>query len=464
MTDWLASAADSAPSAPALIIGEQVWSYRQLSALVDNWCGRLASLGVRAGQAVAVSLSNGLDYICLIHALARLGAILVPLNTRLTDAERAWQIEHSDAELHITSVEQVMQTRPILFERAPLRLDAVQSIVFTSGTTGTPKGAQITFGNLYAGALASAERLGSSPDDRWLCPLPFYHVGGLSILFRSPLYSSAVVLPFANDADSIMQALHNSQSTIVSLVPTMLYRMLEAGFVSPPTLRLVLVGGAAASPQLIERCIERDLPLSLTYGMTETTSQIATMLPKGVRAKPGSVGKPLAGTSVRIVDDHGRSLLPGMYGEIVVSGGTIMRGYLGQPPTNGTIHTGDIGYLDVDGDLWLVQRRTDLIISGGENVYPSEVENALREHPSVADACVVGIPDAEWGQRVVAMVALRDGAPLLTAADLIAFARQHLAGYKVPRSVTFVRQLPLTSSGKIHRQAVQEQLAQTHAD
>jgi O-succinylbenzoic acid--CoA ligase len=463
MTDWLASAADAAPNAPALIIGAETWTYRQLSALVDNWCGRLAALGVWAGQPVAASLPNGLDYVCLVHALARLGAILVPINTRLTDAERQWQVEQSGAQLVITSAQQVMSVRPILFERAPLRPNARQSIVFTSGTTGTPKGAQITYGNLYAGALASAERLGASPDDRWLCPLPFYHVGGFSILFRSPLYGSAVVLPPATDADSLAQSLHASQSTIVSLVPTMLHRMLDAGFVAPPSLRLILVGGAAASPQLIERCLAQNLPLSLTYGMTETASQIATMPPKGVRAKQGSVGKPLAGTSVRIVDESGNDLPLGQYGEIVVSGGTVMRGYLGQPPTNGTLHTGDIGYLDADGDLWLVQRRSDLIVTGGENVYPSEVENALRQHPSVADACVVGVPDAEWGQSVAAMVALHDGSPLLTAADLITFARQQLAGYKVPRSVAFVRQLPLTASGKIHRQAVQEQLAQSHA-
>lgn len=464
MTDWLASAADAAPSAPALMIGAETWTYRQLSALVDNWCGRLAALGVWAGQPVAASLPNGVDYVCLVHALARLGAILVPLNIRLTDAERQWQVEQSGAQLVITSAQQVMSVRPILFERAPLRPNARQSIVFTSGTTGTSKGAQITFGNLYAGALASAERLGSSPDDRWLCPLPFYHVGGLSILFRSPLYGSAVVLPPANDAQSMAQALHDSQATIVSLVPTMLYRMLDAGFVAPPSLRLILLGGAAASPQLIERCLAQNLPLSLTYGMTETASQIATMPPKGVYAKPGSVGKPLAGTTVRVVDDQGSDLPPNQYGEIVVSGGTVMRGYLGQPPTSGTLHTGDIGYLDADGDLWLVQRRSDLIVTGGENVYPSEVENALRQHPFVADACVVGVPDAEWGQRVAAMVALHDGSPLLSAADLIAFARQQLAGYKVPRSVSFVRQLPLTASGKVHRQAVQEQLAQSHAN
>ena len=273
----------------------------------------------------------------------------------------------------------------------------MQSIVFTSGTTGKPKGAQITFGNLYASALASAERLGASPDDRWLCPLPFYHVGGLSILFRSAIYGSAVVLPEATSTEAIIKGLHDSQATLVSLVPTQLYRMLEAGFEPPKSLRLILLGGAAATPELVQRCIERDLPIALTYGLTECASQVATATPDQVRAKPGTVGKPAEGHDVRIVDANGQDVPTGEYGEIVVSGATVMKGYLGQPETNGTFATGDIGYLDADGDLWIVQRRSDLIVSGGENVYPSEVEAVLRSHPAVEDACVVGVRGCGMG-------------------------------------------------------------------
>ncbi len=331
-----------------------------------------------------------------------------------------------------------------------IELDSVQSIVFTSGTTGKPKGAQITFGNLYHSALASAERLGASPDDRWLCPLPFYHVGGLSIIFRSAIYGSSIVLPESTSTEGIIKGLHDTQATIVSLVPTQLYRMLEAGFEPPESLRLILLGGAAASPELVARCLERNLPIALTYGLTECASQVATATPDQVRAKPGTVGKPLDGTTVRIVDEQGRDLPAGEYGEIVVSGATVMQGYLSQPPTNGTFHTGDIGYLDADGDLWIVQRRSDLIVSGGENVYPSEVEAVLRQHPAVEDACVVGLPDAEWGQRVAAMVALRQG-ELLSEADLIAFSRERLAGYKQPRWIVFVDELPQTASGKVQR-------------
>lgn len=458
MRDWLAATAEKSPDMPALIIGAQAWTYRRLHALVDDWCGRIAPLGVTPGGRVAVSLPNGLNYVCLVHALARLGVVLEPLNTRLTEREQTWQIEQAGADFVIRAADALAQVELGAFRSARLNLDAVQSIVFTSGTTGTPKGAQITFGNLYHSALASAERLGSSPEDRWFCPLPFYHVGGLSIIFRSGIYGSSIVLPDTTSTEAIIKGLHDSQATIVSLVPTQLYRMLEAGFQPPPSLRLILLGGTASAPELVRRCIERDVPIALTYGLTECASQVATATPGQVRAKPGSVGKPLKGTTVQIVDEAGNDLSPGEYGEIVVSGATVMRGYLGQPPTDGTFHTGDIGYLDADGDLWVVQRRSDLIVSGGENVYPSEVEAVLCQHPAVADACVVGVPDAEWGQRVSAVVTLRPGESLREA-DLLAFSRERLAGYKQPREVVFVDALPQTASGKIQRTKVQELFA-----
>jgi O-succinylbenzoic acid--CoA ligase len=470
MRDWLAAAAEKSPDALALVIGERTYTYFELMSLVDDLCGRLDAVGVKKGDKVAALLPNGLDYVCLIHALAKIGAVFVPLNTRLTDEEIQWQIERADCkflvcidELPAVPVQPIMldelaRIAPTDFSSVDIDLAAVQSVVFTSGTTGKPKGAQITFGNLYYSALASAERLGALPDDRWLCSLPFYHVGGLSIIFRSAIYGSSIVLPEATSTEGIIRAMHESQATIVSLVPTQLYRMLEAGFEPPSSLRLILLGGAAASPELVQRCIERDLPISLTYGLTEAASQVATATPEQVRAKPGSVGKPLAGTGVRIVDYEGYDVPPGVHGEIVVSGDTVMRGYLGQPETNGTFRTGDVGYLDTDGDLWLVQRRSDLIVCGGENVYPAEVEAVLRQHPAVEDVCVVGISDPEWGQRVAAMVALREGGSL-TETDLIAFSRERLAGYKEPRKIVFVDELPQTASGKVQRRVVQEKLS-----
>jgi O-succinylbenzoic acid--CoA ligase len=208
------------------------------------------------------------------------------------------------------------------------------------------------------------------------------------------------------------------------------------------------------------------LPIATTYGLTEAASQVATAPPAEVNRKPGHVGKPLMFSTVQIVDPQGQELPFGEIGEIAISGPTVMRGYYRQPDATaqtlraGTLYTGDLGYLDDEGDLWVVQRRADLIISGGENIYPIEVERALREHPAVADACVVGLDDAEWGQRVAAMVVRREALPV-TEAELIAFCRTRLAGYKQPRQIRFVEALPQTASGKVRREVVRQRFPPT---
>ena len=205
--------------------------------------------------------------------------------------------------------------------------------------------------------------------------------------------------------------------------------------------------------------------MAVTYGLTETTSQVATMMPSDARAKPGSPGRPLLFTRVDVVDDDGRPAAANTPGEIVVSGPTVMAGYYGDAEAtaavlrDGRLHTGDAGTLDDDGDLWLLDRRGDLIVSGGENVYPAEVERVLRAHPAVAAACVVGLPHAEWGQQVAAMVVPKEQATL-TETELVAHCRRELAGYKLPRHIAFVEALPLTGSGKVQRAAVAQLLAE----
>jgi O-succinylbenzoic acid--CoA ligase len=473
MIDWLASAARSHPDALALLTDETAWTYADLQAEVSALAGRMAAAGVKRGQHVGVLMASGPEYVFVVHALARLGAVIVPLNARLTARELAWQVSMANCALLLhdeqyssLAVAASEHTRTLSeLPRAescfagPLVLDAVQSILFTSGTTGEPKGAQISFAAQFYSAAVSSWRLGHHPDDRWLLCLPLYHVGGLNIVLRSCLYGSAIVLQRGFDPHAIWQAFAAQAVTLISLVPTMLDRLLEArpDAAAPPTLRLVLLGGAAATPALIQRAQARAFPVALTYGLTEANSQVATAPPEAVRRKPGSVGKPLMFTDVHIANESGAPLPAGQIGEIVVRGPTVMLGYYGQPDhpalRDGSLHTGDLGYLDEDGDLWLVQRRSDLIISGGENIYPAEVEAVLREHPSVADVCVVGIDDPIWGQRPAAAIEIRPGAAL-SQETLEAFVRERLAGYKVPRSVLFVEALPRTASGKIARPQV----------
>lgn len=490
MQDWLAASAAANPQKTALIADERTWTYADLNAQVADVTARLLDAGIKPGNHVGVLLPNCAEYVLLIHTLTRLGAVLVPLNMRLTADEIAWQVAWADCAAVICNgasqakIRDVVPQAPMILAEhvcdvgaglrpactrdamssndVELDLNQTQAIVFTSGTTGKPKGAQITFGNHFWSAAASSWRLGTLPDDRWLLTLPLYHVGGLAVVLRCCLYGTTVVLQDRFEPDALMGALARHSITLVSLVPTMLYRLLELIRPFPSSLRLVLLGGAAATPELLRRCAEGAVPVATTYGLTEAASQVATMLPDEARRKPGSVGKPLMFTSVRIADEQGNSLPAGEYGEVVVSGRTVMKGYYKQPDDpalrNGALYTGDIGYLDADGDLWLVQRRSDLIVSGGENVYPAEVENVLIQHPSVAAVCVVGLPSEEWGQQVAAAVVLKLGSSA-DEAELQSYCRQHLAGYKIPRKIAFVPELPLAGSGKVSRKQVAEMLA-----
>ncbi len=483
MEDWLAERTQTSPKKTALIIGYRRWSYGELNELVNGMVAILSQNGIQPGDIVAAMLSNSLEYVCLVHGLARLGAILMPLNTRLTEQEIEWQLTHtscgrlfydqnnaekakklaSNGRLLVQIEDLAEKTELHLAPKTPFSLENLQAIVFTSGTTGRPKGAMLTFANHFWSAAASAFRLGTQCDDRWLSCLPLYHVGGLAVIFRSCLYGTAVVLHDGFDLDEINSSLDTQEITLISLVPTMLYRLLDSRPEGewPSSLRLILLGGAAATPELLNSCRQLALPVATTYGLTEASSQVATMLPDDVMRKPGSVGKPLLFTSVRIAGENGETIPPGQYGEIVVSGPAVMTGYYQNPKATtetiqeGELFTGDIGYLDEEGDLWLVQRRRDIIISGGENVYPAEVEAYLHQHPAVAAVCVVGIDNPEWGQQVAAMIVLREKESI-SDMELIHSCRQGLAGYKIPRLIKFVSHLPQTSSGKIHRRAVED--------
>jgi O-succinylbenzoic acid--CoA ligase len=468
MHDWLKDTARGQSDKLALITPEQTLTFPQLDRMVDQAAAWLIKqAGYKHHDKLCFVPSNLFVSTVLIYAALRVYLVVVPFNARLTQEERARQLESigesSSALLETESLDPTVwdEVAPLDLEDRPLfPRHKVAAILFTSGTSGTPKAAQLTYGNFASNAYASSRRIPVQPTDRWLLCLPLYHIGGLSILMRAAMYGTSVVIPPDTRIESIMRALHENQITHVSLVPTQLYRMIEAGFSPPPSLRLVLLGGAAASPELLARSASLNIPIATTYGLTEATSQVATMPPEYVRRKPGSVGKPLDGVTVRVVDEAGGEQPPNTFGEIIVSGLTVMKGYVGQPWTGFDFATGDIGYFDDDGDLWIVQRRTDLIVSGGENVYPVEVENALRQHPAVDDAAVVGVAHPEWGQQVAAAVVLRRDMSL-SADELGAFVRGKLAGYKVPRRVVFVEQLPQTTSGKIQRTAIKDLFSDT---
>ena len=475
MNDWLAERAAQKPNAPALEFMGQKWNYESLNNWVEALVAGFEKRGVNKGTRVGVYLSNQPVYVALIHARARVGAVAVPLNTRLTESELKWQVEQSQCGFLVCNqdffsrgLELIGSKERILvpehfatlqsnFARTralrPLKPDSVQGIFFTSGTTGFPKGAMLTYDNHHASALAFAKRLSVDLRDRWLLTMPLYHIGGMSIVFRAAIYGITIVLHSGFDVDAVHHALTNENITHISLVPTMLHRLLEKypDLKPSPALRAILLGGASAPASLLEKALALNLPIALTYGLTEAASQVATSTPEQARAKPGSVGKPLQGTTISIVDESGKSLPNGEIGEIVVSGKTVMQGYLGRSRLKRDLQTGDIGYLDSDGDLWVLTRRSDLIVSGGENIYPEEVERVLLTHPAINEACIFGVPDPEWGQLVTAAVVLREPCD---GENLIQFLRGQVSGYKVPRHIFFVESLPHTASGKLKRTEV----------
>jgi O-succinylbenzoic acid--CoA ligase len=486
MPEWLGQRALLTPDRLALVCGQARIRFAELERLARFTAKRLADLGVLAGQRVALLSGNSLEFVLAVHALPKLGGILVPLNTRLAEQELAWQLADAGASLLLydePNADKALllarkhpQVRAVSLkelplplgptkaaERSAIRLSQVHSILYTSGTTGTPKGAMLTYGNHFFSAMGSALNLGVMKEDCWLASLPLYHVGGLSILLRSVIYGIPTIVLNGFDPEAINRAIDEDGVSMLSVVAVMLKRILDARVHRPfpGSLRCVLVGGGPVPISLLEDAERLGSPVVQTYGLTEAASQVTTLSKEDALSKQGSAGKPLFSTEVSIVDTCGRVLGPEQEGEILVRGPVVMAGYFGRPKETaealrgGWLHTGDIGSLDKEGYLYVLDRRCDLIVSGGENIYPAEVEAALLSHPCMLEAGVIGVPDTRWGQAVAAFLLLRDG-ERIDEAHVKAFLKERLAVYKVPAHVRFVGSLPRNASGKLLRHRLRE--------
>lgn len=420
------AAAREAGDATALHDGEQGYSYAALARLTEQ---RMAALApqLRPGAAHPVVGSNTLDTLLTLYALLELRVPALLLHPRLTETEQAGE-------------------RAATAQAAgSLPADAA-AVLYTSGTTGRARGAVLTRSALLASAQASAANLGWSDDDCWLLAMPVARVGGLSIATRCLAVRRAVALAPAFDAALLPQWIARYRVTQLSLVPTMLAMVLDAhpGWVPPGHLRLLLLGGAAASNRLLARAAERRLPIVVTYGCTETCSQVAaTPYDQRFDAAACGAGRPLPGVQLRVHEGH-----------IQVRGPMLMAGYLGQPPLarDAWFDTGDLGELDAQGFLHLHARRADLIVTGGENVYPVEVERVLEACPGVHAAAVFGVADEVWGQTVAA--ALVAGAHPPSDEALLEHIVARLAPHKRPRRICFVPSLQHTAAGKLDRLAL----------
>ncbi|QDE68612.1 o-succinylbenzoate--CoA ligase [Myxococcus xanthus] len=458
------------PEAEALTFAGRSWSYEALDAEVSRWVAALEAEGVGASDRVASLATNHVASVCLFWALGRLGAVLAPLNARLTSAELAPMVEDIQPRLKLalgTLVERLPGARPLeSFAEAvstgsstcqPLEESSPRVVLFTSGTTGRPKGAVLTEGNFRASSRASAANLGAHPAPRWLGTLPLFHVGGIAMLTRTAYEGGCLVLHERFDADAANRAIDGEGVSHASLVATTLERVLDArgDRRMPDSFALALIGGGPVPVPLLARARAAGLRALQTYGLTEACSQVTTERPD--KADGRTAGVPLPGVEVRIVGVGGEVLGAGVEGDIEIRAPTVMAGYWQRPEATheavrgGWLRTKDVGVLDAWGRLTVLSRRTDLIVRGGENIYPAEVEAVLVNHPAVQEAAVVGFPDDRWGEVPVAFIAPRPGQSQPGKEALAAWCRQSLAGFKTPARFVWVDALPRNAMGKVER-------------
>ncbi len=435
LDNWLSQRAQTCPDRVAVIADGATLTYAELEREASRAARRLGARGVRRESVVVLELAPGVDAVIILHALMVLGAVAYPLNRALSQSERKAELERAAPALVIGNADATGGTEadlPLLGEHD---LDAIHCRILTSGTSGRSRPIGLTYGNHLFSAVGSAFNLGMDPEDRWLCCLPFHHVAGLSIVMRSVIYGTGMVIHDGFDPDRIGESLADDGVTLVSLVSTQLRRLMDLGMeLSGP--RAILVGGGPVPVDVLEEANARGATVVQTYGLTEAASQVTTLSPADARRKLGSAGRPLLTTHLRIQD-----------GEILVQGPTVAPGTADE---DGWLHTGDLGSIDEEGFLYVEDRLGDVIVSGGENVLPAEIEEVLMRHPSVADAAAVGRADKEWQEAIAAVVVLEPGAQA-TPGELRDHCAEHLARFKVPKRYEFIEELPRTASGKLLR-------------
>jgi fatty-acyl-CoA synthase len=501
--DWIKRHAERTPEKLALVdahTGRQ-FTYAQM----NERANRLASflhdtLGVRRGERVSILAGNSSDYYEVLFGCGKMGAILNTLNWRLAVPELEFILNDCTPRVLVYEpafAEAVDALRPqidcehyvVMGDKAPdgqwtyesalaagsptgeemprLTYDDTWAILYTSGTTGRPKGAQVTYGNFFYNAVGMGLAIDLSSQDVNLNVLPTFHAGGLG-LYAGPVFHAGgtLVVMRAFDPGELLGLIERWKVTVLLLVPS-IYLML-AQFPDFDTYNLSSVrswasGGSSLPPSLVHQYAEKGIIIQQGFGMTETGPTVFIITKKDAVRKAGSVGKPVLHTDVCIMDRDGNVLGPNQVGELCVRGGNVTTGYWNRPQAtaeaivDGWLHSGDAARYDEEGFYYIVDRWKDMFISGGENVYPAEVENVIYHHPSVAEVAVIGVPHPQWQEVGKAIVVVKEG-HTLTAEEVIAFCQGKLARFKIPKSVAFVHALPRTAAGKVLKRELRQQL------
>lgn len=448
---------------------------------VNQSCGHstemLRKFGVEKNSLVPILMENSSDFIIVVISLWMLEAIPVPINIKLSPSEIKTQLDFLKCKEIIvsSSTKNVIHNdrlQEINFETLKQNIDETDLdfsfdknrtavVLFTSGSSGKPKAVELMFTSLINSAKIGNEYLKQTSNNRWLASLPFYHIGGFSIIFRALMFGTQIIIPNNLKIHSIIQSMNQFKPTLISFVSSQMSEILKSSIHPFSELRYVLLGGGAIDSNLMEKVISKGWNVSKVYGSTETASFVTVLSPEEFKLKPESAGKPIPPNEVLIVDEIGKEVQANTEGEIVVKSPAVMKGYLNdeaatqQKIKNSLYLTGDIGYKDEDGYLYVVNRRSDLIVTGGENVNPVEVENLILGFPKVKEVCVFGIDDEKWGQKIAATI-VPNHKHKFDIEELKDFLRNKTAAFKIPKEIFFVDESPKTELGKIKRESVKK--------
>ncbi|MBI5118059.1 long-chain fatty acid--CoA ligase [Candidatus Poribacteria bacterium] len=503
--EMLETRAKEAPDRVFLYFGDSEVSYSRLNEIASRIANGLIALGIKKSDKVCLYMGNCAEYIYSFFGIMKAGAVATPVNSLLKAEEVAYIVNNSDAKAIITqskfadiidgiraqcpklkniiiadtdgssgsriALKQLLEAESL---RPAVNIDSqdIAGIIYTSGTTGYPKGVELTHGNYLTNSeqIAAAARM--TVADRFLCILPLFHVNAQVVTTLSPMFAGAsMILLEGFSPKTFLPALARYKATAFSGVPTVyaiLNTLADAEKYDLSKLRFCICGAAPMPVEVFNTFEKRYKAFILEgFGLSEGTCA-SSINPLDGKRKIGSIGLPLKGQEMRIFDADDRELSSGKVGEIVVRGQNVMKGYYRNSQAtadalkNGWLHTGDLGYVDNEGYFYIVGRKKEMIIRGGENIYPKEAEEVLYKHSAILEAAVVGIPDKIWGEEVMAFIVLREGAAL-TAEDVITYCRQHLADFKCPRKVEFVKAFPKTATGKIQKNKIVEGYARTQA-
>ena len=472
--NWIRQRAYLTPNKVGLSFEKQQWTFKQLNEIATMIAGQLATNGIYKGMRIALIGPSSPQLVHIIYGCMQANVEIVFLNNRLTKDELAYQI--ADSDVNTIFYDEIESEKIAVFTHAQSFSDLLTSkvatideihqwdesfttsIMYTSGTTGYPKGVRQTLANHKASAIGSALNMGVSPNDVWLCAVPIFHISGFSMLMKSILYGVTLRLYAKFQAGAAVKEIVEGTVTHMSVVGVTLGQIVtlmeKEHVVASDRFQLMLAGGGPIATEYLKRANSLHLHVAQTYGMTETASQTATLSNADALTKLGAAGKPLFFNEVKIEG----ATKPFDEGEILIKGPHVTPGYIGHfknraAQIDGWLHSGDIGYLDDEGYLYVVDRRSDLIISGGENIYPAEIENILLAHPSVREAGVCGIEHPKWGQVPAAFLVLNTPT---TSEELRMYCEGKLAKYKVPSAFYFVESLPRTGSNKLMRRKLHE--------